>query len=237
MKPVFLLFFNLLALTVTTLFSQSNAGVTNYSNAQQFMNDANGRPMYMHAEYAVEGSPFFSNDYCTANLKLRKGKTYNGIKVKLNLQENLVIYDAGDGKEMIATSPIEKIEFFNCNDATKSKVLVTGYPAIDKQDVSGFYILMDSGSVQLLKHISVNYRDTKYYGDPNMTRVFEQKETYYAYSADKGMMRLSKDNNLVLTVFNNRKQELAKFIAANDLKCKREEDLVKVFAYYNSLNK
>ena len=236
MKPLILIIFGLFSLSVANLFGQSNAGITNYSNAQQFMNDANGRPMYMHADYAIEGSPFFSNDYCTANLKLRKGKTYNGIKVKLNLQENLVVYDAGDGKEMIATSPVEKIEFQHCNDATKNKVLVTGYPAIDKQDVSSFYVLMDSGSMQLLKYISVNYRDTKYYGDPNMTRVFEQKESYYAYSAAKGMMRLSKENDVILAIFNNRKQELAKFITANALKCKREEDLIKIFAYYNSLN-
>ncbi len=236
MKPVFGVCLFFLVGSITMLYGQSNAGITNYSNAQQFMNDANGRPMYMHADYAIEGSPYFSNDYCTANLKLRKGKTYKGIKVKLNLQENLVVYDAGDGKEMIATSPVEKIEFLNCTDAAKSKVLVTGYPAIDKQDVSSFYVLMDSGSIQLLKYISVNYRDTKYYGDPNMTRVFEQKEVYYAYTATKGMIRLSKDNDHILAIFTNLKQELAKFMAANDIKCKREDDLIKLFAYYNSLN-
>ena len=235
MKPVFIICCCLL--TGVGLWAQSNAGLTNYSNAQQFMNDANGRPMYMHAEYTIEGTPFFSNDYCTANLKIRKGKTYAGIKVKLDLQENLVIYDAGDGKEMAAVTPVERIEFLNCDDAAKNRILISGYPAVDKQDVSSFYVLLDSGAVQLLKNISVTYRDTKYYGSPNTTRVFEQKENYYAYSVEKGMTKLSKDNSEVLAVFNNRKPELSKFIASNDLKCKREDDLVKLFRYYNTISR
>jgi len=235
MKPVFTLLFCLV--TLTGILAQSNAGTNDYNNAQQFMNDAYGRPLYMHTEYAVEGTPFFSNEYCSANLKIRKGKSYTGIKVKLNLQENLVIYDAGDGNEMAAVTPVERIEFLNCNDASKNKVLISGYPPVDKQDVSSFYVLLDSGSVQLLKNISVTYRDTKYYGSTNTTRIFEQKENYYAYSAEKGITRLSKENSAVLAVFNSKKSELSKFIAANDLKCKREDDLVKLFRYYNTISR
>jgi len=216
--------------------AQSSRAVFDYSNAQQFMNDANGRPLYIHTEYEVEGTPFFSDDYCTANLKVRKGKTYANIKVKLNLQENLVIYDAGDGKEMAATSPIEKIEFMHCNDPAKNKTLLSGFPAIDGQNESSFYLLLDSGQTTLLKYIKVNSHDTKYYNNPNTTRVFEQKELYYTYVPGKGISKLNRDTDAVLSLFGNKNAAVGSFIAKNDLKCRREEDLVKVFSYYNSLN-
>lgn len=236
MKKIQITFLVLIIGCFTTLFAQTGAPGA-YSNPQGFMSEANGKPLYSRNDLATQGSPYFSSEYCTANLKVRNGKMYAGIKVKINLEENLVIYDAGDGKEMVASSPIDKVEFFNCSEETKNKILVSGFPSIDQQDQSSFYVLLDSGAVQLLKSISVSYRDVKFYSEPNMTRVYEKKENYYAYSPGKGMMRLTKDNNEVLATFTNKKEELTKFIAGNNIKCKKEEDLVKLFNYYNSLNR
>lgn len=237
MQRVVCLYFFVLAGSFGFLQAQSSAAVVNYSNAQQFMNDANGLPMYIHSEYNMEGSPFYSNEYCYANLKVRNGKFYTGIKVKLNLLENIVVYDAGDGKEMAATSPIERIVFNNCSDPEKNKILVSGYPATAKQDLSSFYVLLDSGALQLLKYIMITYRDTKYYGNQVLTRIFEQKEIYYVYEAGKGMTHLPKENESVVSLLNKNKQDLLKFIEANNIRCKRENDLVKLFRFYNSLNR
>ncbi|MES2371731.1 MAG: hypothetical protein V4557_04065 [Bacteroidota bacterium] len=201
----------------------------------EFLHDASGRPIYLRTEYEIEGTPFYADEYCTANLKIKNGKYYTGIKVKLNLQENLLIYIDREGKEMAASTPVEKIEFFNCSDPAKNKTLVSGFPAIDKQDVSNFYVRLDSGNVSLLKYIFVNYRDEKKYGSANMTRVFEQKEVYYIYTPGKGIQRLNKDNNAVIKLLGNKKTELEDFIAKNDIKCRKEEELVKVFTFYNSL--
>jgi hypothetical protein len=207
-----------------------------YGNVQQFMNDANGRPLSVKRGYTIEGSPFFSEEYCTAKMKVRNGKKYSGIKVKINLLENTLIYDAADGQEMVAISPIERVDFINCGDSTKNKTLMTGFPAIDGQNESSFYLLLDSGKISLLKYIKVNYRDTKNYGSNNIVRVFERKEIYYTYRPDKGMLKLDKDTNAILSALDNKKPEISGFISKNDLKCRREEDLVKVFSYYNSLN-
>jgi hypothetical protein len=235
-KYVYLSMFFFISYYNTIPAQPGSGGVFDAGNAQQFMSDANGRPLLMHTDYEIEGTPFYSNDYCTANLKVRNGKKYKGIKVKINLQENLVIFDLGDGKEIEATTPVEKIEFFNCNDPEKNKILVSGFPAIDKQDESSFYVLLDSGKVTLLKCISVNYHDTKYYGKANTTRIFDQKEYYYAYVPGKGMNKLAKDNEAVLALLNNKRSEVSRFMAANEIRCRREDDMIRVFAFYNSLN-
>lgn len=216
--------------------AQLNSGLNNYSNAQQFMNDANGRPLYVHTDYSIEGSPFYYPEYCTAVLKVQNGKTYSGVKVKINLLDNSIVYDAGDGKEMVATSAIEQIRLYNCSEPSKNQVLVSGMPGVDKQDSKAWYIRLDSGSVHLLKYIQVIYRDTKYYGSNLTTRVFEQKESYYAYSSDKGMVRLARDNEVVMAVLAGRKKQVQDFVAANEIRCKKEADLVKLFQYYNSLS-
>lgn len=200
-----------------------------------FLNDVNGRPLLLRSEYLIEGSPFFYQEYCTANLKVRNGKYYQGIKVKLNLQENLVIYDAGDGKEMAAITPIEKIVFMNCADPSKNQVLLSGFPPVDKQTVNSFYVLLDSGRITLLKQIGVNYRDVKYYGSNQTTRVFEQKEILYAYQPAKGMIRLAKEEGAVLSLLSDQRKAVQAFLRAHDLSSRKEADLVKVFQFYNAL--
>jgi len=200
-----------------------------------FLNDANGRPMLLHSEYLIEGSPFFNQDYCTANLKVRNGKYYQGVQVKLNLQENLVIYHTGDGKEMAAITPIEKIVFVNCADPSKNQVLLSGFPPVDGETVNSFYVLLDSGHVTLLKRIGVNYRDVKYYGSNQTTRVFEQKEMLYAYQPAKGMIRLAKEEAAVLSLLSDQRKAVQTFLTANDLKCRKETDLVKIIQFYNAL--
>lgn len=209
--------------------------LTFMNETNEFLHDASGRPIYMRTEYETDGTPLYSNDYCMANLKVKNGKYYVGIKVKLNLQENLLIYVDEHGNEMAAITPIEKIEFYNCGDPAKNKTFVSGFPAIDKQDASSFYVRLDSGNVSLLKYLSITYRDERKYGSASITRIFEQKEVYYFYSQDKGIKRLNKDNDTLVEMLGAKKSELTSFIAKNDIKCRKEDDLVKVFAFYNSL--
>lgn len=226
--------FLLLLLPLLGIGQGQNLQFMKESNA--FLQDVNGHPLLLRSAYAIEGSPFFHGEYCTANLKVRNGKSYNGIRVKLNLQENLVIYDAGDGKEMVAVTPIERILFTDCSDLSKNAVLQTGFPPVDAQTVNSFYQLLDSGRLQLLKHIGINYKDIKYYGSNQTTRVFTQKETFYVYSPEKGIRKIAeKDNSSVIALLGDHIQELAAYVSANDLRCKKEEDLQKLVRYYNGL--
>lgn len=216
--------------------AQTRGSVWDAVNSQQFMTDANGRPVYIHAAYEIEGTPFYHPDYCIASIKVRKGKTYTGIKAKINLQNNRIFFDAGDGKEMETAMPIERIEFMQCSDPSKNRVLVSGYPAADDPGGDRFYVLLDSGRISLLKSIQVLYHDTRDYGRASITRVFTQEEMYYVYEPGKGMKKLAADKKSILAVFPAHNQDLAQFIISHDLKCRKEEDLRKVFTYYNSLN-
>jgi hypothetical protein len=218
-------------------FAQPKSVVGDVSNAQQFMNDANGRPLYMHSEYEVEGDPFYHPEFCTANIKIRKGKTYKEIRVKLNLFTNHLIFDGGDGKEMEATVPVERIEFTGCPDKDKNRILVNGYPPVDGLTEEQYYVLLDTGKLSLLKYIQVIYRDTKYYGKVNTTRVFEQKPFYYVYEAGKGMQKLAKNKDAVLALLASDKENIQPYIDVNKLNCRKEEDLLKVFGYYNTARK
>jgi hypothetical protein len=202
----------------------------------EFVYDNVGRPVFLRSDIDIQGSQYFEDKYCHATLKVRKGKTYHGLKVKIDLMSNGVIYVDDSGKELEAVTPLDRIEFYDCADPSKNKVLISGLPPVDKLDESSLYIVLDSGNVSLLKHIKVVVTDKRNnYGNANIVRTIQQYDEYYSYAPGKGLARLEKDNGAVLNALNTKKAEISSYIVKNEIKFRKEADLVKVFSYYNSL--
>ena len=221
-----------------TGFSQAGSrGVFDYSNAQQFLQDMNGKPIYLKVNYNIEGTPFYPEQYYKADLFIKNGKTYENIYVKFNLQENLVLFKSPDGVEMSATSAVQKIIFTDTINGgiMINKVFENGFPAIDKQNENSYYEVLDSGKVKLLKYHAVRYTDKNYYGDASITRVFEQTEICYFYEPGKRIKKIEKGMKELLSLFTDKRTELNKYIDEQKLKCRNENDWEKVIAYYNSL--
>lgn len=233
----------ILFLSVHFFFSLSITAQTptrftgNYNNAQQFMEDVMGRPIYLKVEYNVEGSPFYPDEYLRANVYVRKGKIYTGIYVKFNLQENLVLYKQDDGTEMSAATPIKRVIFTDTSYdwIFYNTIFESGFPSIDNQNENTIYEVLDSGKVKLLKYHAVKFTDKKYYGQASMTRVFEQFELYYAYLPNGTIKKMEKGIEFFLSLFTDKKEEISKYIDTEKLKCRKESDWKKAIAYYNSL--
>lgn len=201
-----------------------------------FLKDINGVPLRVANDMQINGSPYFSKDYCIANVKVVRGRKYNGIEVKLNLQENKLVFKLADGNELESTVPIEQIEFVQCENNGKTAVFRSGYPAISRQNEGNYYEILDSGRVQLLKYWNVSYMDQSPYGSMRQ-RTYESSPVYYAFSAEKGMVALGRGNEQALQVLGDKKDDITKFISGQNIRMKKEEDLVKLFSYYNSLSK
>jgi hypothetical protein len=213
-----------------------NVGYSSTSSGNSFMVDNIGSRILIKSSYDYSGSPYFGEDYCTADIQVRKGKLYKGLKTKVNLQENTVIYDSA-GVELVATAPIDMIRFYDCADPSKNKTLISGLPKVDNLDESSFYIVLAAGNVALLSHIDISYYDRQNnYGRASIIRAFKQHETYYLYVEKKGLIKLETDNASILKQLDSSKEkQVGRFMAQNDIKVKKEKDLVKLFEYYNSL--
>jgi hypothetical protein len=210
---------------------------SDFSNAEQLMQDVSGKPIFMKVNYNVEGSPFYPEEYYLAIVFVKNGKKYNDVRVKFNLQENLLLFKLPDGTEMSAVTPVNKIIFTDTSEGGMmlNRVFENGFASIDKQNEQTYYEVLDSGKVKLLKCYSVSYDDRKYYAQASITRVFLQKEKYYIRLMDGTMRKIGKGAAALLSLFTDKKNELQKFISEKNLKCRKENDWRKVIAYYNSL--
>lgn len=226
--------FLLIAAFPFTLRAQTGVG-TNIPVANDFMYDALGRRIPFGANYIMHGSPFFGDEHCTADLKVRNSKTLVGVKTRVNLENNAVLYLDSAGVELESSVAIDRIAFYDCTDPSKNKILVSGLPPVDKQDESNFYVLLDSGRISLLRFTQVTFYDKQSnYGSAGIIRTFHQGDIYYAHTRS-GLVKFAKEEDDVLQVLGNKRAAISSYIAKNNLKCRREADLVKVFAYYNSL--
>ncbi len=226
--------FSLLLLPLTAL-SQNHFAYM--SEASSFMKDVNGQPLMLKTNYELDGSPYYSNDYCIANIKVILGKKYGGLQVKLNLEDNRVIYKLADGKEWEANVQIESIEFSGCNEKAIPVTFRSGFPAVDKQTHLSYYQVLDSGVVQLLKFMKVSFTDQRPYNGPNIVRKYASFPVYYAYTPGKGMTALGKGNEYILQALADKKNLVDKFIDEHNIRFKKEEDLVRLFNYYNTSSK
>lgn len=205
-----------------------------YGQANPFMKDVNGRPLYLRISYVSEGSPYFEDAYRAADITTTGNKTYYGIMTKVNIMENIVQFLSPDGVEMVATLPIKKIRFHaSAGDGATGNAVLESNAALNEPGTRVFQVL-DSGKISLLKHLKVGFRDDRRYNEATVTRVFIHTPLFFA-SSNGREIRLEKSREFLLQLFADRAKEVDRFISEKALKCKSENDLLQVFHFYNSL--
>jgi hypothetical protein len=207
-------------------------------SSNPFMSDANGKPLYLRTTYTAEGSPYFYDDYCFAELTGANGKIYSDVKVKLDLTDRSVIYLTESGDEMMATTPITRIKFmsFIYNGTAYGETVLQGFPTALNAADGKVYQVLEDGKTKLLKELEVTYTDNKRYGEATITRVFKRKETCFALLENTtDLKKVEKNKTAVVALFERKQQQVSNYIETQKLKCKNEQDLIQVFRYYNSL--
>lgn len=103
-----------------------------FAQANPFMKDVNGRPLYLRISYVADGSPYLADAYRAADITTTGNKTYTGIMTKVNIMENLVQLLSPDGVEMVASLPIKKIRFHAAGDGASRNVILESSTAINE---------------------------------------------------------------------------------------------------------
>ena len=200
----------------------------------QFMNDGNGQPFKPTRGFEEEGSPFFANEYLESIIQLTNGKSYHRIPVKINYLTGEVLFKAEDGQEMSVIKPFQRIEMMR---EGQKYIFRSGFPSIDKQNEFTLYEMLDSGAAVLLKYTSVKFQDRQPYNGVNIIRTYTKKEVYYSYMPSNGLIALPAESTELIRLFGKDAVVMNDYLQMHKLKTKKETDLVKLFAHYNSLKK
>lgn len=157
---------------------------------------------------------------------------YNGIKLKLNLEEQKIIFEVEDGKAFVLSVPVSRVEL-GCTGSSQATVFRSGFTAIDKQNERSLYQVLDSGKVLLLKYTEIRFKDSKGYNSNEMTRSYRQLPSYYLWIPGKDMMKISNNENDLVGMLSDQQKLLNDAILKEKWKVRKEADLIKIVSLYN----
>lgn len=212
-----------------------NSFPTSFNNSLELMQDGWGRPMYLKTEYQFTGSPFWPEDYFSANLTVKSGTTYKSIFTKVNLLTQLVLFKGADGADMEVTAEVRKIQFTDTSGPMKQVLLMSGFPAIEKFTSANFYQVMDTGKYQLLKTYEVRIDEKTQYGYAGVTKELIKIPRYFLFTPNGEMLKMEKGKNALLKLLPEKKSIIEGYLQQQKLKLQKEADFIKVIRYINEL--
>ncbi|MBT2562643.1 hypothetical protein [Pedobacter sp. ISL-64] len=215
MKKFFLLFF----LVCASIFSFSQ-NVTVGIGAKPLMVSV--------AKNNIEGSPYFNQAYADCKIKTITQKELTVKALRYNIETQQLEYTENNNVYAIQAS----VQSFTAPDSlgnphhfTKMKI----------DNAVGFYEVAVHGNIMLLKQYVVKKDVVEdWYTKKKITELV--KHINYFTGKNGTIQKLTPSTKNIANALANKKEEVLAFIKNEQLEPKQDQDLVKIFEYYNSLN-
>ena len=188
----------------------------------------------------VHGSPFFSDNWLDGIVKLADGKLYKDVKLKYDQVLDEVFFLGKNDAIMVFKSPVLefKIVTVAVNGFLNEAYFVNGFAPIDGATEKSYYqkLIYENGSkLQLLKRTIKKIYESRVYNSAITDKTIEPIVFYYISDGKKVLKRIKLDRKSIVKSIGDKQNELEKFMEANKLDLKKEEGLIKLITYYNSI--
>ncbi|MGK7392399.1 MAG: hypothetical protein ACNS60_18740 [Candidatus Cyclobacteriaceae bacterium M2_1C_046] len=180
---------------------------------------------------SIDGHPYILKDWIPGTITFSDGKTVDVEFMNFNIHIDKISYKKGD-KEYNTADQLD-IERFTVGD----KAFI--YSLSEKGKKPEAFELLTDGDVKLLKKHYTDISKGKAsngYNDATNDR-FILLETYYYKKGDLPAVEFKNKDKEVLVILSDEKETVDDYMDDNKLNSRKEEDLKKVFEYYNSIRK
>ncbi len=211
-------------------------------NAQLISNDVGlslrttGSKIDLNRFPDVKGSPYLNDTWQNGIILIEKVNRIELNKIKFNCFQNQIEYEE-DGK---VYTPLKKYTEFIINEVgennqTKKRIFRNEF--VSEQEFLTYFKVLFDGETKLLQKYAVRIEE---YAEPlslNKIKRFNKIPQLYVYkSNNQSLIKIKKDKKTILRTFENKSEQVAKYISSNALNLKNEEDIIKICSYYDTLN-
>jgi hypothetical protein len=181
----------------------------------------------------VSGNPYLFKDWCDGVVRFTSGRTVTQFKLKFDCLKNALLLEF-NGNAFAAESKVQ--EFVMYPKKQDSLVFRRGFPATGKTNENTYLQVLLQDKVTLLRLVGRNIIEEKEVVSVNgrVNRRMENAEYYYLLQ-NGAMTLLPADRNSLPEVFGDKKEPIAAFIAAQQLKMHSPEDYILLVKKYNEL--
>jgi len=185
-----------------------------------------------YAQYFYYGDPtgmFLEEKWADGSVLLSDGSTLIGtFRYNLYMQK---IQAAVAGDTFAFANPLE-LDFLMMGDR---KFIYNSFSRSDYEVSDSWFEVLEEGKCDLLARRYIKYYVGTTDNDPSNEKMYKVKELYVRHEDGK-IQRLLLSKDALKQALNDHEQEICDYMKAEKLKIKNQEELVKIFAYYNTLD-
>lgn len=177
----------------------------------------------------VDGSPFLSEKWLYARIKLEDNRVFDSVSLKLNLFENKVYFKDGENRQRQVGLRVVQIEIRDESSEWNNAIFLSGFGT----NKNAYYrVLGDGKKIGYLKELVIIQKEYKvlHAATQKKFEFYDGKLFLYAQGI---LYDVSKDCASFMSAFGN-DSKVANYMSSNGLKCHKEKDLMKLVEYYNS---
>lgn len=191
----------------------------------------------------IKGSPFWKPYYIMATVIDANNLVMGKAPVKLNLYTNEVYFTTPKGEERIAAAgKVRKIIFYKDDESNEVLAVFENNVPVNAETNptegnTSYVQVMNTGSLQLLKHIKVNFVETDSLFGTMKRYHFSHKPFYYLNDKFGQQHKLKKLSREAVLENLNPDKEVTDWISREKINFKKEEDLLRFLDYWNGRKK
>ncbi len=213
----------LISLIIISLFGFNGASGQN-------LTDVKGEIIRTIKYADLEGSPFYSASWIKGNVEFADGKVLNDINLKYDQVKDALLFKGKDGEELYFIDAVKK---FSLNEM----VFRNGFLPYKRFTKQSFYEIVSNGEISLLKKNVKSISEYRAYNSANVSQRINENRNIFIGRENK---IIASQNDDIKTIANaidfNKSSFIIDFSNKNKLNLKKEEDLIRLVNYYNSLN-
>jgi hypothetical protein len=181
----------------------------------------------------VSGSPYFNEDWMKGIVIISNGARARCDFIKLDLLTGDLLYKDSTDNELVATTPVKQLTLTEPVSGKECVFLNSSFLNLTGEDVSGWYEVLESGTVLLYKKIKKSVSESKPYNSATTEQTINTTNQYFVV-VGKSITPVKKPKDIV-AVLADKENLLNQFISSNKLNGKTDADFSAVVAHYNSL--
>jgi hypothetical protein len=183
-----------------------------------------------YAQATVHGTPYMDDAFVQGEIYY--GNTIHKVPVRYNIFQDLMEYkENGQTLLLDANTSIKKVHF-------GTNMFVVEKFEFKRKTKYGFLALLDSGKVMLFSKKVVNYlgaqKGRALDGGDEPARYTRSADVFYYKVGDGDVLEVGNVKSMIAS-FPGKQEELTLFAKKEKISARREEELIQLVQYYNSL--
>ena len=179
----------------------------------------------------IEGSPYLNEEFVDGEIHTFKA-SYAGVSMRYNIYLDYIEFKQKGKSYILDPEPrLRKVE------VDGNTLVVAKYGSIGKMK-DGFFLLLDSGKLQLMSKKVIQFKEAqapKALESSATPAKYQQLPDQFFYRIGQGEPVKISNIRKMIAGLQDHQEELNAFAKKEKISAKREDDLIRLVKFYNSL--